>query len=194
MGFFATNRTVCASRWLERLMLDGEWYLLYVSSGHEEQARRNLEQRIKYMDVGDKIFDVVIPTTKEIEIKAGKRHTMTKKAFPGYIMVNMDLDEHSWDIVRNTPGVAGFVSAGAKPVPLPQKEADAILRRMDEAPTEVRMTFKEGDSVRVTSGPFIDFIGKVEQVNSGKGKATVLLSLFGRETPVELDLLQIERI
>jgi len=175
-------------------MIDGEWYLLYVSSGHEEQAKRNLEQRIKYMDVGDKIFDVVIPTTKEIEIKAGKRRTISKKAFPGYIMVNMQLDEHSWDIVRNTPGVAGFVSTGAKPVPLAKQEANTILQRMDEAPSEVRMTFKEGDSIRVTSGPFIDFIGKVEQVNMDKGKAIVLLSLFGRETPEELDLLGVERI
>jgi transcriptional antiterminator NusG len=175
-------------------MINGEWYLLYVSSGHEEQAKRNLEQRIKYMDVGDKIFDVVIPTTKEIEIKAGKRRTISKKAFPGYIMVNMQLDEHSWDIVRNTPGVAGFVSTGAKPVPLAKQEANTILQRMDEAPSEVRMTFKEGDSIRVTSGPFIDFIGKVEQVNMDKGKAIVLLSLFGRETPVELDLLGVERI
>jgi len=175
-------------------MINGEWYLLYVSSGHEEQAKRNLEQRIKYMDVGDRIFDVVIPTTKEIEIKAGKRRTISKKAFPGYIMVNMQLDEHSWDIVRNTPGVAGFVSAGAKPVPLASQEANTILQRMDEAPSEVRMTFKEGDSIRVTSGPFIDFIGKVEQVNPDKGKAIVLLSLFGRETPVELDLLGVERI
>jgi transcriptional antiterminator NusG len=173
---------------------NGEWYLLYVSSGHEEQARRNLEQRIKYMDVGDKIFDVVIPTAKEIEIKAGKRRTTSKKAFPGYIMVNMKLDEHSWDMVRNTPGVAGFVSAGTKPVPLPQQEAEAILRRMDEAPTDVKMTFKEGDSIRVTSGPFIDFIGKVEQLNLSKGKVIVLLSLFGRETPVELDLLGVEKI
>ena len=175
-------------------MSNGEWYLLYVSSGHEEQARRNLEQRIKYMDVGDKIFDVVIPTAQEIEIKAGKRRTISKKAFPGYIMVNMKLDENSWDIVRNTPGVAGFVSAGTKPVPLPEQEADSILRRMEEAPTDVKMTFTEGDSVRVTSGPFIDFIGKVEQVNLGRGKAVVLLSLFGRETPVELDLLGVERI
>jgi len=175
-------------------MSNGEWYLLYVSSGHEEQARRNLEQRIKYMDVGDKIFDVVIPTAQEIEIKAGKRRTISKKAFPGYIMVNMKLDENSWDIVRNTPGVAGFVSAGTKPVPLPEQEADSILRRMEEAPTDVKMTFSEGDSVRVTSGPFIDFIGKVEQVNLGRGKAVVLLSLFGRETPVELDLLGVEKI
>jgi transcriptional antiterminator NusG len=173
---------------------NGEWYLLYVSSGHEEQARRNLEQRIKYMDVGDKIFDVVIPTAQEIEIKAGKRRTINKKAFPGYIMVNMKLDEQSWDIVRNTPGVAGFVSAGTKPVPLPKQEADAILHRMEEAPTDVKMTFKEGDSVRVTSGPFIDFIGKVEQLSLSKGKVIVLLSLFGRETPVEIDLLGVEKI
>jgi len=109
-------------------------------------------------------------------------------------MVNMTLDEHSWDIVRSTPGVAGFVSAGTKPVPLPKEEAEGILRRMDEAPTEVKMIFKEGDSVRVTNGPFVDFIGKVEQVNLNKGKVIVLLSLFGRETPVELDLLGIEKI
>ena len=175
-------------------MLNGEWYLLYVSSGHEEQARRNLEQRIKYLDVSDKIFGVVIPTAKEIEIKAGKRYTVNRKAFPGYIMVNMELDAHSWDIVRNTPGVAGFVSSGVQPLPLDREEANTILQRMEEAPSEVTMSFKEGQSVRVTSGPFIDFIGKVDQIKLDKGKATVLLSLFGRETPVELDLLGIERI
>ena len=175
-------------------MLNGEWYLLYVSSGGEEQARRKLEQRIKYMDAGDKIFNVVIPTTKEIEIKAGKRRTINRKAFPGYIMVNMKLDEQSWDIVRNTPGVAGFVSTGIKPLPLAKQEANTILQRMEEAPSELKMTFEEGDSVRVTSGPFIDFIGKVDQINLEKGKVTVLLSLFGRETPAELDLLSVERI
>ena len=175
-------------------MRDEEWYLLYVSSGYEEQAKRKLEQRIKYMDASDKISDVVIPTTKEFEVKAGKRRTVNKKAFPGYIMVNMKLDEHSWDIVRNTPGVAGFVSTGAKPLPLAEQEANTILQRMEEAPAEVKMTFKEGDSVRVTSGPFIDFIGKVDQVNLEKGKVTVLLSLFGRETPAELDLLAVEKI
>jgi transcriptional antiterminator NusG len=175
-------------------MEDSEWYLLYVSSGHEEQAKRNLEQRIKYMDMGDKIFDVVIPITKEIEIKGGKRRIISRKAFPGYIMVRMKLDERSWDIVRNTPGVAGFVSAGTKPVPLAKEEAEAILRRMEEAPTEVKMSFKEGDSVRVTAGPFIDFIGKIDQVNLDKGKVVVLLSLFGRETPVELDFSGVEKI
>ena len=176
------------------MTFQGEWYLLYVSSGREEQAKRNLEQRIKYMDASDKIFRVEIPTTKEIEIKGGKRHIVNKKAFPGYIMVNMKLDEHSYDIVRNTSGVVGFVSAGAKPVPLVKEEADVILQRMEESPSEVKVTFEEGNSVRVTSGPFIDFIGKVDQINSDKGKVKVLLSLFGRETPVELDLLVVERI
>jgi transcriptional antiterminator NusG len=172
----------------------GRWYLLYVSSGHEERARRNLEQRIKYMDVEDKIFDVVIPTANEIEIKGGKRHTISKKAFPGYIMVLMDLDERSWDIVRNTPGVAGFVSTGAKPVPLAVEEANTILERMTEVPSEVKIAFERGNSVRVTSGPFLDFIGKIEEVNMDKGRAVVLLSLFGRETPVNLDFLVVEKI
>ena len=176
------------------MMSNEAWYLLYVSAGHEEQAKRNLEQRIKYMDAGDKIFQVVIPTAKEIEIKAGKRHTVNKKAFPGYIMVNMRLDERTHDIVRSTPGVVSFVSTGAKALPLTEEEVSTILQRMEEAPSEVRVTFKEGDSVRVTSGPFIDFIGKVDQINLDKGKAKVLLSLFGRETPVELDLLSVERI
>ena len=176
------------------MVSQGEWYVLYVVSGREEQAKRNLEQRIKYMDASDRVFQVVIPTTKEIEIKAGKRHTVNKKAFPGYIMVNMKLDEHSYDIVRNTSDVVGFVSAGTKPVSLAKEETEAILQRMVEVPSDVRVTFRDGDSVRVTSGPFIDFIGKVDQINLDKGKVKVLLSLFGRETPVELDLLAVEKI
>jgi len=173
---------------------EGRWYLLYVSSGHEERAKRNLEQRIKYLDAEDTIYEVVIPTANEIEIKGGKRHTISKKAFPGYIMVRMDLDEHSWEIVRNTPGVAGFVSTGVKPVPLSEEEADKILKRMEEVPSEVKVAFEKGNSVRVTSGPFMDFIGKIEEVNAEKGRAVVLLSLFGRETPVNLDFLAVEKI
>jgi len=175
-------------------MPEGQWYLLYVSSGHEEQAKRNLEQRIKYMDVEHEVFEVVIPTAKEIEIKGGKRRTIDRKAFPGYIMVRMQLNEHSWDVVRNTPGVVGFVSAGVKPVPLATEEADRILARMQETPSEVTTTFQKGESVRVVNGPFIDFIGKVDEINLRKGKLTVLLSLFGRETAVELDLLGVEKI
>jgi len=146
------------------------------------------------MDVSDKIFEIVIPTTREIEVRSGKRRTVSKKAFPGYIMVRMDLDENSWDIVRNTPGVAGFVSSGVKPVPLVEEEVSTILRRMEETPSEVKVSFQKGDSIRVTSGPFIDFIGKVEEVNSEKGRATVMLSLFGRETAVDLDFLGVEKI
>ena len=175
-------------------MSQGQWYLLYVSSGREDRAKRNLEQRVKYMDAGDKIFSVVVPTTNEMEIRAGKRRTVVRKAFPGYIMVQMDLDEESWDIVRNTPGVAGFVSTGVKPTPLVEAEAKTILERMQDSPTEVKVAFQRGDSVRVTSGPFIDFIGKVEEVNAEKGKAIVALSLFGRETPVELDFLSVEEL
>lgn len=178
----------------DKLKSSGRWYLLYVSSGHEERAKRNLVQRIKYMDVEDKIYDVVIPTANEIEIKSGKRQTIIKKAFPGYIMVLMDLDEHSWDIVRNTPGVAGFVSTGVKPVPLPIEEADKILQRMIEVPSEVKVSFEKGNSVRVTSGPFVDFIGKIDEVNADRGRAVVMLSLFGRETPVNLDFLSVEKI
>ena len=173
---------------------EGHWYLLYTSSGHEDQAQRNLEQRIKYMDAGDKIFKVVVPRVKEIEIRSGRRHTVNKKAFPGYIMVRMKLDEQSWDMVRNTPSVAGFVSSGVKPVPLAWEEATTILRRMEETPSEVKVSFEKGENIRVTNGPFIDFIGKVEEINLDKGKVTVLLSLFGRETPVELDFLSVEKI
>jgi transcriptional antiterminator NusG len=146
------------------------------------------------MDAGDKIFNVVVPMTREIEIRGGKRRIVSKKAFPGYIMVRMELDEYSWDIVRNTPGVAGFVSTGAKPVPLAEEEANIILKRAEEIPSEVKVAFKKGESVRVTIGPFVDFIGKVEEVNLDKGRAIVLLSLFGRETPVELDFLGVEKI
>ncbi len=171
-----------------------KWYLLYTSSGAEERARRNLEQRVKYMDAGDKIFRVVLPSAKEIEIKNGKRHIMDRKAFPGYIMVQMALDEQSIEMVRTTPGVAGFVSRGSQPVPLSDKEVSTILQRMEEVPTEIKVTFKKGESIRVVSGPFVDFIGKVDDINLDKGKVTVLLSLFGRETSVELDLSGAEKI
>ena len=175
-------------------MDNGKWYLLYTSSGYEERAKRNLEQRIKYMDTGGKIFQVVVPTTKEIEIRSGKRHIASKKAFSGYIMVCMLLDEQSMDMVRTTPGVAGFVSSGANPMPLSDNEVDAILRRMEEVPSQVNIAFNKGESIRVTNGPFADFIGKVDDINWDKGKVTVMLSLFGRETPVELDILEVEKI
>jgi len=173
---------------------DGHWYLVYTYSGREQKAKRNLDQRIKSMDVEDKVFEVVIPTVKEIEIKGGQRRSVSKKLFPGYIMVKMNLDEESWDIVRNTPGVVGFASGGSKPSPLTREEADRILERMQEAPAEVSIGFRKGESVRITTGPFVDFIGKVDEMNLDKGKVVVLLNLFGRQTSVELDALDLERL
>ena len=173
---------------------NGHWYLLYTYSGREEKAKRNLDQRIKSMDVEDKVFEVIIPTVKEIEIKGGQRRSVTKKLFPGYIMVHMNLDEQSWDIVRNTPGVVGFASGGSRPSPLTREEADGILERMREAPAEVNIVFRKGESVRITTGPFVDFIGKVDELNLDKGKVVVLLNLFGRQTSVELDALDLERL
>lgn len=173
---------------------NGHWYLLYTYSGREEKAKRNLDQRIKSMDVGDKVFEVIIPTVKEIEIKGGQRRSVNKKLFPGYIMVHMNLDEQSWDIVRNTPGVVGFASGGSKPSPLAPQEADRILEQMREAPAEVNIGFRKGESVRITTGPFVDFIGKVDEINLDKGKVVVLLNLFGRQTSVELDALDLERL
>lgn len=173
---------------------NGHWYLVYTYSGREEKAKRNLDQRTKSMDVEDKVFDVVIPTVKEIEIKGGQRRSVSKKLFPGYIMVQMNLDEESWDMVRNTPGVVGFASGGSKPSPLTQEEADRILERMHEAPAEISIGFRKGESVRITTGPFVDFIGKVDEMNLDKGKLTVLLNLFGRQTSVELDVLDLERL
>ena len=171
-----------------------QWYVIHTYSGHEERVKKNLEQRIKFMDSGDKIFQVVIPTEDEIEVRAGKRRTVTKKILPGYVLVQMKLDENSWSIVRNTPGVTGFVGSGTAPTPLEVDEVGEILKQMTSETPKVKVGFRKGQSVRVTDGPFIDFVGIVDEINTGKGKVKVLLSLFGQETPVELDFLQIDKL
>jgi len=170
-----------------------QWYVIHTYSGYEQRVKTNLEHRIKSMDAEDKIFQVVIPTEEEIEIKEGQRRTVAKKVFPGYILVELVMSDESWNVVRNTPGVTGFVGAGTKPVPLSEKEIDAIFNKMRaEAPT-IKVGFSRGESVRVVDGPFIDFIGTVDEIHPEKGKVRVLVSFFGRETPVELDFLQVER-
>jgi transcriptional antiterminator NusG len=146
------------------------------------------------MDAEDRIYQVVIPTEDEIEIRSGQRRTVTKKIFPGYVLVEMKLDDESWHVVRNTPGVTGFVGGGNKPTPLEEKEVKTILRQMEEGAPQVKVGFRKGESVRVVDGPFTDFIGTVDEINMAKGKVKVLLSLFGRETSVELDFLQVERL
>jgi len=171
-----------------------KWYIVHTYSGYEERVKRNLEQRIKFMDAEGKVFEVVIPTEDEIEIRSGQRRTVTKKIFPGYILVQMSMDDESWDVVRNTPGVTGFVGGGNKPTPLVEEEVNTILKRMVEAMPEIKVGFRKGESVKVVDGPFIDFVGTVEEINVDKGKVKALLTLFGRETPVELDFLQVEKM
>ena len=173
---------------------DKRWYIVHTYSGYEERVKRNLEQRVKFMDAENKIFDVVIPTEDEIEIRSGQRRTITKKIFPGYVLVEMNMDDESWHVVRNTPGITGFVGCGNKPTPLAENEVKAILKQMEDGAPQVKVGFRKGESVRVVDGPFTDFIGTVDEINMGKGKVKVLLSLFGRETSVELDFLQVERL
>jgi transcriptional antiterminator NusG len=173
---------------------DRRWYIVHTYSGFEERVKRNLEQRVKYMDAENKIFRIVIPTEDEIEIRSGQRRTVTRKIFPGYVLVEMKLDDESWHVVRNTPGITGFVGGGNKPTPLAEDEVKTILRQMEEGAPQVKVGFKKGESVRVVDGPFTDFIGTVDEINVAKGKVKVMLSLFGRETSVELDFLQVERL
>jgi transcriptional antiterminator NusG len=171
-----------------------QWYVIHTYSGHEERVKKNLEQRIKFMDSGSEIMQIVIPTEDEIEVKSGRRRTVTKKILPGYVLVEMKMDENTWSIVRNTPGVTGFVGSGNTPTPLREKEVSEILKQMTAEAPKVKVGFRKGQSVRVTDGPFIDFVGVVDEINMEKGKAKVLLSLFGQETPVELDFLQIDKL
>jgi len=173
---------------------DKQWYIVHTYSGYEERVKRSLEQRVKFMDAADKVFQIVIPTEDEIEIRSGQRRTVTKKIFPGYVLVQMKMDDNSWDVVRNTPGITGFVGSGNKPTALAEEEVKDILKQMEEGSPQVKVGFRKGESVRVVDGPFTDFVGIVDEINLGKGKVKVLLTLFGRETPVELDFLQVERL
>jgi len=170
------------------------WYVIHTYSGYEERVQKNLEQRRNSMDAADEILKVVIPTEDEIEVKNGQRRTVTKKILPGYVLVQMRMTDKSWTVVRNTPGVTGFVGSGGKPTPLQEDEVGQILRQMEAEVPKVKVGFRRGQSVRVTDGPFIDFVGVVDEINSEKGKVKVLLSLFGHETPVELDFLQVEKL
>jgi transcription termination/antitermination protein NusG len=169
------------------------WYVIHCYSGYENKVRHNLEQRIETMGMKDKIFDVVIPTQEEIEVKDGKRRTVERHIFPGYVLVNLALSEESWYVVRNTPGVTGFVGMGNNPTPLRPEEVAQIVKRMEaEAPT-VKVSFKVGERVRIVDGPFNDFRGVVAEIDMERTKVRVMVSFFGRETPVELDFLQVEK-
>jgi len=173
---------------------DKKWYVVHTYSGYEERVKKNLEQRIRSMDSADDVSQVVIPTEDEIEVRNGQRRTVTKKILPGYVLVEMQMMDDSWSLVRNTPGVTGFVGSENKPTPLAEEEVERILKQMESKTPRVKPGLRKGQSVRVNDGPFIDFVGLVDEVSQEKGKVKVLLSLFGRETPVELDLLQVEKL
>jgi transcription termination/antitermination protein NusG len=169
------------------------WYVIHCYSGYENKVRHNLEQRIETMGMKDKIFDVVIPTQEEIEVREGKRRTVERHIFPGYVLVNMSLSEESWYVVRNTPGVTGFVGMGNLPTPLRPEEVAQIVKRMEAEAPAIKVSFKVGERVRIIDGPFNDFRGTVAEIFPEHTKVRVMVSFFGRETPVELDFLQVER-
>jgi len=170
------------------------WYVVHSYSGYENKVKRNLEQRIESMNMRDKIFQVVVPTVEEVELHDGKRRTVERRVFPGYVLVQMIMDDDSWYVVRNTPGVTGFVGIGNKPTPLSQEEVDRILKRIQAQAPKIRVSFRVGQKVRIIDGPFTDFVGTVDEVDESKGKVKVLVSFFGRETPIELDFLQVEKV
>ena len=176
--------------------VEGErnWYVIHSYSGYENKVKKNLEHRIESLGMQHKIFDVVVPTEEEIELKDGQRRTVERRIFPGYIMVEMVMDEDSWYVVRNTPGVTGFVGSIRRPTALPTRDVDRILKRMRAETPKVKVTFREGQKVRISDGPFEDFVGAVDAIFADKGKVRILVSFFGRETPVELDFLQVEKI
>ena len=170
------------------------WYVIHCYAGYENKVRHSIEQRIETMDMQKMIFDVVVPTEEEIEIKDGKRRTVEKRVFPGYILVQMVLSEESWYVVRNTPGVTGFVGMGNEPTPLREEEVAKILNRMEEGAPKVKFDFRINEKVRIRSGPFADFVGSVNAIDADRAKVRVLVSFFGRETPVELDFAHVEKV
>ncbi len=170
------------------------WFVIHTYSGYENKVKQNLEHRIDSMEMKDQIFRVIVPTEEEIEIKNGQRRTVQKKVFPGYVLVQMILTDDSWYVVRNTPGVTGFVGLGTRPTALEEAEVRSILKQMEEEAPKVRVNYQVGQAVKITDGPFTDFEGVVDAIDQEKGKVRVLVSFFGRETPVELDFLQVMRL
>jgi transcriptional antiterminator NusG len=170
------------------------WYVLHTYSGYEENVARNLKQRIESMDMEDKIFNVLIPTENKIRIKNGKRKVVTEKIFPGYVLVDMIVTDDSWYVVRNTPNVTGFVGSGTTPTPISDEEVKQLMQRMGVAEPKYKIDVQVSSPVRIIDGPFKDFEGKVSELDEARGKVKVLVSMFGRDTPVELDFLQVKKI
>jgi transcription termination/antitermination protein NusG len=175
---------------------DRLWYAIHTYSGYENKVKSHLEARINSMDMRNKIFRVIVPMEEEVEIKQGQRRTVQRKVFPGYVLVEMVMSDEAWYVVRNTPGVTSFVGSGTRPIPLQEHEMKSILKQVtkETEKPKAKISFAKGQSVRVIDGPFTEFIGTVSDINMDRNKVTVLVSFFGRETPVILDFLQIEKI
>jgi len=173
---------------------DRRWYVIHTYSGYENKVRQNLIHRIETMEMRDQIFNVIVPTEEEIEIKNGQRRTVHKKVFPGYVLVQMKMNDNSWYVVRNTPGVTSFVGHGNRPTPLEESEVKAILKQMEQEAPKVKVSYQVGQAVKITDGPFTDFEGVVDAIDHERGRVRVLVSFFGREAPVELDFLQVTRL
>ncbi len=170
------------------------WYAIHTYSGYEEAVAQNLLQRIESMDMKDKIFNVIVPKEKKIKIKGGKRYVVEEKIYPGYVLVDMIVTDDSWYVVRNTPRVTGFIGAGTTPIPIKKEEIEELMKRMNQEEPEHIIDLNKGDLVKIIDGPFKDFEGKVEEVDQEKGRVKVLVNMFDRDTPVDLDYLQIKKI
>ena len=189
----STETSEVVAERVEEAADDRDWFVIHCYSGYENKVRHNLEQRIETMGMKDKIFDVVVPTEEEIEVKDGKRRTVERRVFPGYILVQMILNEDSWYVVRNTPGVTGFVGMGNEPTPLRPEEVAKIVKRMEADAPRIKLAYSIGQKVRIIDGPFNDFIGTVADIDMERAMVRVMVSFFGRETPVELDFLQVDK-
>ena len=173
---------------------ESKWYVLHSQTGHENRVKNNLEQRVQSLGVEDKIFEVIVPTREIVVIKKGKKTKQNEKVFPGYIFVQMTLDDQSWLVARTTEGVTGFIGAGTKPTPISDKEVGAIMRFVQQEQPKYKAAFTVGEAVKITEGPFADFLGSIESIDEEKGQLSVLVSIFDRETPVELDFLQVKKL
>ena len=173
---------------------EAAWYVIHSYSGYENKVKKNLEHRIESMDMQGKIFQVVVPTEEEIELKDGQRRVVERRVFPGYVLVQMIMDEQSWYVVRNTPNVTGFVGMGNKPTPLPDEEVKRIMRQLESEEPKIKVDFKVGQKVRIVEGAFAEFTGVVQELYPDKGRARVMVSFFNRDTPVDVDFLQLEKV
>lgn len=178
----------------QKLPEEKNWYVLHTYSGYEDAVAKSLKQRIESLEMEDKIFNVLVPKEKKIKIKDGKRRIIEEKIYPGYVLVEMIVTNDSWYVVRNTPNVTGFVGAGTTPVPVSREEIDILKKRMGVEAPQFKIEFKIGDGVKITDGPFKDFDGKVSEIDTDRGKVKVFVNMFGRDTPVELDSLQIKKL